>query len=431
MCPAVEDAYHNRVLVNAGDSLISSRHLQVINDRSQRFTFTVQPCTETPVGSIGLNYLMRRQLQVTHNRRVSVMPYSFDLQQCCIGKLVLSVDFLHDLDRQNIAEVSSLNVEEMAKEFAARFPEQAFWKGQKLAFRFQGNKTLKLEVLQIEETFSYRPIETGLCVPKTRIVFQQAADSLLKLTRVIKTAINFEASNIDSSGFKQEFIATARRAFTAGGFSDELISGSGVRSIRGLLLYGPQGSFKSSAAMLFAKMLFPVEVRMINCETETATLEQLHLKPADLGLRVVIFNQIDSACQSSASQFYRLLDSLLSLRNILVIGITGNVAAIPVNLLGPGRLEFQLELTLPAVHGRVEIHHMATQRMEVFQLLDGSDMEPSQWHYLVFTFLIVTCGTWELLEVVTQRAPLQRVVSTRKQDYAMFSAIGPREHVWE
>lgn len=249
---------------------------------------------------------------------------------------------------------------------------------------------------------------------------------------------------MESSGFKRQFIATAKRAFTRNGFSTELISGSGVRSIRGLLLYGPQGSFKSSAAMLFAKMLSHVELKMINCETESvSSLEaSLHsLKPPQLGLRVVVFSQVDAIFSQGKSSggraeaFYRVLDSLLSSQsgNILVMGITSKVETIPVELLIAGRLEFQVELTLPRVHGRVEVHHLSSGQMEVLQLLDGGDMEPSQWHFIVFTFLIVTCGTWELgLSELPGRAAVQRVVSgTRKLDYAMYSAIGPREHVWE
>lgn len=115
--------------------LSENRHIQLINEQNQRFTFSVQSSVEIPTGSIGLNYLMRRQLQVSHNRPVSVMPFSFDLQKSCIGKLVLSVDFLHELDRQNIAEVSSLNVEKMERQFAKQFPKQAFWKGQRVRFR--------------------------------------------------------------------------------------------------------------------------------------------------------------------------------------------------------------------------------------------------------------------------------------------------------
>lgn len=61
-------------------------------------------------------------------------PFRFDLQSSCIGKLVLSVDFLHELDRQNIAEVSSLNVEEMERQFARQFPKQAFWRGQRVSY---------------------------------------------------------------------------------------------------------------------------------------------------------------------------------------------------------------------------------------------------------------------------------------------------------
>ena len=117
----------------------------------------------------------------------------------------------------------------------------------------------------MEELFSYQPIQIGLLIPNCKIHFERAPDALLKLTRIINNVVNFEATNIIDLAFKQELITSSRRALTNGSFSRELIQGSGIGRIRGILMYGPAGSGKSSTAIKFGKMLSAVKTDIFNC----------------------------------------------------------------------------------------------------------------------------------------------------------------------
>lgn len=63
------------------------------------------------------------------------------------------------------------------------------------------------------------------------------------------------------------------------------------------------------------------------------------------------------------NQLLTKLDGVEQLNNILVIGMTNRKDMIDEALLRPGRMEVQLEISLPDEHGRVQILKIHTARM--------------------------------------------------------------------
>jgi vesicle-fusing ATPase len=60
------------------------------------------------------------------------------------------------------------------------------------------------------------------------------------------------------------------------------------------------------------------------------------------------------------------------LNNILVIGMTNRKDMIDDALMRPGRLEVQMEISLPNEEGRVQIINIHTQRMRDFNKIHQS-----------------------------------------------------------
>lgn len=66
------------------------------------------------------------------------------------------------------------------------------------------------------------------------------------------------------------------------------------------------------------------------------------------------------------NQLLTKLDGVEQLNNILVIGMTNRRDMIDEALLRPGRMEVQLEISLPDEKGRLQILRIHTARMRCF-----------------------------------------------------------------
>lgn len=129
--------------------------------------------------------------------------------------------------------------------------------------------------------------------------------------------------------------------------------------------------------------------------------EEKRLGP-NSGLHIIIFDEIDAICKSRGSvagnsgvhdtvvnQLLAKIDGVEQLNNILVIGMTNRRDMIDegnswhcwvessfdlspwlVALMRPGRLEVQMEISLPNEAGRVQIFNIHTRRMREFKKID-------------------------------------------------------------
>ncbi|CAG2173961.1 unnamed protein product, partial [Oppiella nova] len=101
------------------------------------------------------------------------------------------------------------------------------------------------------------------------------------------------------------------------------------------------------------------------------------------GLHIIIFDEIDAICKARGSvagntgvhdtvvnQLLAKIDGVESLNNILVIGMTNRRDMIDEALLRPGRMEVQMEISLPNEQGRVQILNIHTANMRKYNKMD-------------------------------------------------------------
>ncbi|XP_062075748.1 vesicle-fusing ATPase-like [Humulus lupulus] len=94
-------------------------------------------------------------------------------------------------------------------------------------------------------------------------------------------------------------------------------------------------------------------------------------------LHVIIFDEIDAICKSRGStrdgtgvhdsivnQLLTKIDGVEALNNVLLIGMTNIKDLLDEALLRPGRLEVQVEISLPDENGRLQILQIHTNKMK-------------------------------------------------------------------
>jgi vesicle-fusing ATPase len=201
-------------------------------------------------------------------------------------------------------------------------------------------------------------------------------------------------------GLDKEFNAIFRRAFASRVFPPEIIEQLGCKHVKGILLYGPPGTGKTLMARQIGTMLNAREPKIVNGpqildkyvgESEAnvrrlfadAEEEEKRLGP-NSGLHIIIFDEIDAICKSRGSvagagggvhdtvvnQLLAKIDGVEQLNNILVIGMTNRRDMIDEALLRPGRLEVQMEISLPDENGRCQILNIHTRRMREFNKIN-------------------------------------------------------------
>lgn len=198
-------------------------------------------------------------------------------------------------------------------------------------------------------------------------------------------------------GLDNEFNAIFRRAFASRVFPPEIIEQLGCKHVKGILLYGPPGTGKTLMARQIGNMLNAREPKIVNGpqvldkyvgESEAnirrlfadAEEEEKRLGP-NSGLHIIIFDEIDAICKARGSvagagggvhdtvvnQLLAKIDGVEQLNNILVIGMTNRRDMIDEALLRPGRLEVQMEISLPNEAGREQILNIHLRRMREFK----------------------------------------------------------------
>lgn len=298
----------------------------------------------------------------------------------------------------------------MVKDFLLKFSGHAFTVGQQLAFQFGDKKMLglvvkdleALDVTAIEQGQKSKPIKTrmGRCLGDTVIQFEKAEQSCLNLVGKAKGTVmrqsiinpDWDFAKMGIGGLDKEFSAIFRRAFASRVFPTDIMTQLGCRHVKGILLYGPPGTGKTLMARQIGTMLNAREPKIVNGpqildkyvgESEAnvrrlfaeAEEEEKKLGP-NSGLHIIIFDEIDAICKSRGSvagntgvhdtvvnQLLSKIDGVEQLNNILVIGMTNRRDMIDEALLRPGRLELQMEISLPDETGRFQILNIHTSRM--------------------------------------------------------------------
>ncbi|XP_025987829.1 vesicle-fusing ATPase 1 [Solenopsis invicta] len=411
-CPTDELSLSNCAIINADDFPDDVRHIEVTTTPNHHFVFSVRTHHEIPRGTVGFSLPQRKWATLSLNQEIDVRPYHFDPTSNteCLCNIVLEADFL----QKKTVTLEPYNTDEMARDFLLQFSGQAFTVGQQLAFQFKDKKLLGLVVKSLEaadlsaissgQSTVPKKTKMGRCLGDSIIQFEKAENSSLNLVgqskgKAVRQAIinpDWDFQKMGIGGLDKEFSAIFRRAFASRVFPTEVVTQLGCKHVKGILLYGPPGTGKTLMARQIGTMLNSREPKIVNGpqildkyvgESEAnirrlfadAEEEEKRLGP-NSGLHIIIFDEIDAICKSRGSvagntgvhdtvvnQLLAKIDGVEQLNNILVIGMTNRRDMIDEALLRPGRLELQMEISLPDEHGRFQILNIHTSRMREYK----------------------------------------------------------------
>uniref|UniRef100_A0A182RS91 Vesicle-fusing ATPase n=1 Tax=Anopheles funestus TaxID=62324 RepID=A0A182RS91_ANOFN len=425
-CPTDELSLKNRAIVSAGDFPSDIKYIDVSTAPGQHFIFYIERTAagEINPGTIGFSLLQRKWATLSINQDISVKPYHFERSSEVLCSIALEVDFL----QKKTVTHEPYDSDQMARDFLLQFAGLAVTVGQPLVFNFQDKKLLCLAVKTLEVidaaamasgvstssngsgggSVEPKRVNFGRLLANTVVTFEKAEGSGLNLvgrskgrvTAVRQSIINpdWDFGRMGIGGLDREFNAIFRRAFASRVFPPEVVEQLGCKHVKGILLYGPPGTGKTLMARQIGTMLNAREPKIVNGpqildkyvgESEAnvrrlfadAEEEEKRLGPAS-GLHIIIFDEIDAICKARGTvggnsgvhdtvvnQLLAKIDGVEQLNNILVIGMTNRRDMIDEALLRPGRLEVQMEISLPNEEGRVQILSIHTRRMKEFKKL--------------------------------------------------------------
>lgn len=331
-------------------------------------------------------------------------------QKGYLGSVEVAIEFA----LKNKTTDAPYDQDSLAKQFIKTYENQIFAPGQQVIMMFQNIplrgtiSTVELIDMSLEKPgeagspSESNPRARGLLTRQTEITFIRASASATKpmnlkgsakrsANAIVRPDFKFETLGI--GGLDDEFSVIFRRAFASRIFPPNLIEQLGIMHVKGILLYGPPGTGKTLIARQIGKMLQAREPKVINgpevlnkyvgqseenIRKMFADAEKEYKEKGDESeLHVIIFDELDAVCKQRGSgagggtgvgdsvvnQLLSKLDGVDQLNNILLIGMTNRKDMIDDALLRPGRLEVQVEISLPDEKGRQQILKIHTSKM--------------------------------------------------------------------
>ncbi|KAL1498237.1 hypothetical protein ABEB36_009069 [Hypothenemus hampei] len=412
-CPTDELSLTNCAITNDSD-FPGVKHIRIDTGGGQTFVFSIKSHPSIPRSQIGFSLPQRKWAVLSLHQDIFVEPYTPDDY---LSSVVLEADFLQ---KKTISQ-EPYDTDDMAKEFVLSFANQVLTVGQQLAFAFHDKKLLSLVVKELhaanigalKEGRDAKPKKAriGQIIPNTTVQFEKAENTSLNLVgkskgMVVRQSIinpDWDFQKMGIGGLSKEFNAIFRRAFASRVFPPEIVEQLGCKHVKGILLYGPPGTGKTLMARQIGKMLNAREPKIVNGpqildkyvgESEAnvrrlfaeAEEEEKRAGP-NSGLHIIIFDEIDAICKQRGSvagntgvhdtvvnQLLSKIDGVEQLNNILVIGMTNRRDMIDEALMRPGRLEVQVEISLPDEEGRIQILNIHTARMRMYKKI-SSDVD--------------------------------------------------------
>lgn len=201
---------------------------------------------------------------------------------------------------------------------------------------------------------------------------------------IFKSEFNFKELGI--GGLDKQFEVIFRRAFASRAIPTNICKDLGINHVRGILLYGPAGCGKTLTARQIGKILNCEEPKIVNGpsllskyqgESEENVRKLFADAIADTNnskLHLIICDEFDALARKRGSssndlndkivnQFLTMIDGPKSLNNILLICMTNRKDLLDDAIMRPGRLEVQIEVSLPDEKGRFDILTIHTDKM--------------------------------------------------------------------
>ena len=201
---------------------------------------------------------------------------------------------------------------------------------------------------------------------------------------IFKSEFNFKELGI--GGLDKQFEIIFRRAFASRAIPTNICKDLGINHVKGILLYGPPGCGKTLIARQIGKILNCEEPKIVNGpsllskfhgESEENVRKLFADAIADTQnkkLHLIICDEFDALARKRGNgsndlndkivnQFLTMIDGPQSLNNILLICMTNRKDLLDDAIMRPGRLEVQIEVTLPDEKGRLDILTIHTSKM--------------------------------------------------------------------
>ncbi len=285
----------------------------------------------------------------------------------------------------------SIRKRELEEYFKQKYDKHVFVDGQKIISFF---KECRLELL-ISTNFN------GYLDHVTEITWKTAKLRPIEFEQTL-FRFDFDLTSLGIGGMKEQFEIIFRRSFTSRLMPLSVRKELGQKHVKGILLYGPPGTGKTLIARQMGKILDAKEVTVCNGpeiydryvggseekirQLFQAAKEDQEIYGQDSPLHVIIFDEIDSICPKRGSrsgtgvsdtvvnQLLTMMDGVDALDNIIIIGMTNRKDMIDPALLRPGRMEVQIEISIPDKNGRLEILKIHTQKMQESGRLKDVDL---------------------------------------------------------
>ena len=407
-CPSQDLGFTNCVFVNpAAYGMLGGEPNAALHVEINGFVYQAKPHDGIEATGVGMNSIQRRNAAASSGDAVTA---SVHRDNTMLGTASLEIDFIVKGKARGVEQMDGAA---MSKALLARYANQVLTHGQTVAFDFVGHNLIfrvgGLEALDVGTKEGSGKATRGQLCSQTQLILAKAQGSPIVLSGLEsqgrKTIFkqDFSFADMGIGGLDKEFSDIFRRAFASRIFPASVVKKLGVNHVKGMLLYGPPGTGKTLIARQIGKMLNGKEPKIVNgpevlskfvgqSEENIRNLfadadAEYAERGDDSELHIIIFDEIDSVCKARGSsrdgtgvgdtvvnQLLSKIDGVNSLNNILVIGMTNRKDMMDDALLRPGRLEVQVEISLPDEAGRQQILgiHTASMREANYLAPDGS-----------------------------------------------------------
>ncbi|KAL6198420.1 hypothetical protein ACLB2K_028209 [Fragaria x ananassa] len=287
------------------------------------FVLSVSPHQSIQQGYIALNAIQRRYARVSSGDSVSVRrftpPDDFNLTL-----LTLELEFVKKGTKSEQIDAGALS-----SQLKKRFMNQVMTAGQRVSFENHGTNYIFTvnQAVRSEESTS---VERGMISSETYFIFEAPSGNGIKIvgqrsdtTSNIFKHKEFNLQTLGIGGLGAEFADIFRRAFASRVFPAHVTNKLGIKHVKGMLLYGPPGTGKTLMARQIGKMLNGKDPKIVNGPE--------------------VLSKFVGETEKNVRDLFADAENDQRLR---------------------GRLEVQIEISLPDENGRLQILQIHTNKMK-------------------------------------------------------------------